>query len=54
MRFLERERATVAQLLPGLDESLRAVPVMELEGPSDPGIGLFRDSGGPGLLVPTA
>ncbi|MEV0351085.1 hypothetical protein AB0H88_35325 [Nonomuraea sp. NPDC050680] len=54
MRFLERERATVAQLLPGLDESLRAVPVMELEGPSGPGIGLFRDSGGPGLLVPTA
>ncbi|MFI7640516.1 hypothetical protein [Nonomuraea sp. NPDC049400] len=52
MRFLERERATVAKLLPGLDESLRALSLMELEGPSSPGIGLFRDSGGPGLLVP--
>ncbi|MET7339243.1 acyl-CoA dehydrogenase family protein [Nonomuraea sp. NPDC005650] len=54
MRFLERERATAAQLLPGLDESLRAVPLMELEEPSGPGIELFRDSGGPGLLAPTA
>ncbi|WP_433258492.1 hypothetical protein ACQPYK_23690 [Streptosporangium sp. CA-135522] len=53
MRFLERERATVAKLLPGLDESLRAVPLMELEDPNSPGIGLFRDSGGPGLLAPT-
>ncbi|MGV9384720.1 hypothetical protein ACWDRB_53535 [Nonomuraea sp. NPDC003707] len=54
MRFLERERATVAKLLPGLDESLRAVSLMELEGPDSPGIQLFRDSGGPGLLVPIA
>ena len=52
MRFLERERAILTKLLPGLDESLRAVPLMELEGPSSPGIGLFRDSGGPGLVVP--
>ncbi|NUP44212.1 MAG: acyl-CoA dehydrogenase [Streptomyces sp.] len=52
MRFLERERATAEKLLPGLDESLAAVPRMELEGPSSPGIQLFRDSGGPGLLVP--
>ncbi|MEV6039117.1 hypothetical protein AB0L65_48800 [Nonomuraea sp. NPDC052116] len=27
---------------------------MELEGPDSPGIQLFRDSGGPGLLVPIA
>ncbi|GCD93268.1 acyl-CoA/acyl-ACP dehydrogenase [Embleya hyalina] len=53
MRFLERERATTAKLLPGLDESLRAVPLMELESPDAPGIGLFRDSGGPGLVVPS-
>ncbi|MFI7134136.1 hypothetical protein ACIBQ1_51305 [Nonomuraea sp. NPDC050153] len=53
MRFLERERATVAKLLPGLDESLRAAPLMELEGPDTPGIQLFRDSGGSGLLVPS-
>ncbi|MCG5213798.1 acyl-CoA dehydrogenase family protein [Streptosporangium soli] len=54
MRFLERERATLAKLLPGLDEGLRAVPLMELEGPDSPGIQLFRDKGGPGLLVPSA
>ncbi|MER6945929.1 acyl-CoA dehydrogenase family protein [Nonomuraea sp. NPDC000554] len=53
MRFLERERATVAKLLPGLDESLRALPLMKLEGPDSPGIQLFRDSGGPGLLAPS-
>ncbi|WP_171166543.1 acyl-CoA/acyl-ACP dehydrogenase [Streptomyces sp. I05A-00742] len=54
MRFLERERAVVARLLPGLDESLRAVPLAELEGADGPGLVLFRDSGCPGLLVPAA
>ncbi|MFE3907501.1 acyl-CoA dehydrogenase [Streptomyces sp. NPDC059153] len=54
MRFLERERVTVAKLLPGLDKSLRAVSPAELADPSGPGIGLFCDSGAPGLLVPTA
>ncbi|WP_461012821.1 hypothetical protein, partial [Streptosporangium sandarakinum] len=44
----------MAKLLPELDESLQTVPLMELEGPSGPGIGLFRDSGGPGLVVATA
>jgi alkylation response protein AidB-like acyl-CoA dehydrogenase len=52
MRFLERERTTLAKLLPELDTALREVPLMELERPPSPGIGLFRDSGGPGLLVP--
>ncbi|MER6146093.1 acyl-CoA dehydrogenase [Streptomyces sparsogenes] len=54
MRFLERERAVAAELLPGLDEGLRAVSLTELEGADGPGLGLFRDSGGPGLLVPAA
>lgn len=54
MRFLERERAVLTKMLPGLDESLRAVPLMELESPRSPGIGLFRDSGGPGLVVPVS
>jgi alkylation response protein AidB-like acyl-CoA dehydrogenase len=52
MRFLERERATLAKLLPDLDPALRQIPLMELERPGSPGIRLFRDSGGPGLLVP--
>ncbi|MFF5103548.1 acyl-CoA dehydrogenase [Streptomyces sp. NPDC000134] len=54
MRFLERERNTLAKLLPDLDPALRETPLMELERPGSPGIGLFRDSGGPGLLVPEA
>ncbi|MER7399036.1 acyl-CoA dehydrogenase family protein [Streptomyces sp. NPDC000151] len=54
MRFLERERTTLAKLLPDLDPALREIPLMELERPGSPGIGLFRDSGGPGLLVPEA
>ncbi|MFK4541531.1 alkylation response protein AidB-like acyl-CoA dehydrogenase [Streptomyces tendae] len=52
MRFLERERATLAKLLPELDPALRETPLMELERPGSPGIRHFRDSGGPGLLVP--
>lgn len=54
MRFLERERAALTKLLPGLDEGLRDLPLMTLEGPESPGIGLFRECGGPGLLAPTA
>lgn len=54
MRFLERERATLAKLLPELDPALREAPLMELERPGSPGIRHFRDSGGPGLLVPEA
>ncbi|AWW40835.1 acyl-CoA dehydrogenase family protein [Streptomyces cadmiisoli] len=54
MRFLERERATLAKLLPDLDPALQETPLMELERPGSPGVGLFRDSGGPGLLVPEA
>ncbi|MFE6281484.1 acyl-CoA dehydrogenase [Streptomyces sp. NPDC057877] len=52
MRFLERERTTLAKLLPDLDPALREIPLMELERSGSPGIKLFRDSGGPGLLVP--
>ncbi|MFK0120041.1 acyl-CoA dehydrogenase [Streptomyces sp. NPDC090994] len=52
MRFLECERTTLAKLLPGLDPALREIPLTELERPGSPGIRLFRDSGGPGLLVP--
>ncbi|QOV39866.1 acyl-CoA/acyl-ACP dehydrogenase [Streptomyces ferrugineus] len=54
MRFLERERTTLAKLLPDLDPALRETPLMDLERPDSPGIRFFRDSGGPGLLVPEA
>ncbi|MFH8976809.1 acyl-CoA dehydrogenase [Streptomyces sp. NPDC017890] len=52
MRFLERERAALAKLLPDLDHALCEIPLMEMERPGSPGIRYFRDSGGPGLLVP--
>lgn len=53
MNFLERERATLRQCLPCLDDALAAVPLADLEGPATPGIDLFRDAGGPGLIVPS-
>src|SRR4051794_32473183 len=52
MTFLDRERATLEALLPGLDARLCDVPLLEHERPGGPGLGAFRAAGGPGLLVP--
>lgn len=52
MRFLERERAALRHCLPGLDEALAAIPLGDLERPESPGIKLFREAGGAGLIVP--
>jgi alkylation response protein AidB-like acyl-CoA dehydrogenase len=52
MGFLEDERAELAALLPGLDERLAAVPLLDLERPHTTAIERFREAGGPGLLVP--
>ncbi len=38
--------------LPGLDGRLAALPFMDLEAVGSPGIGLYRDAGGAGLLIP--
>ncbi|GHJ43225.1 oxidoreductase [Catellatospora sp. TT07R-123] len=54
MRFLERERAVLGKLLPGLDEALAAHGLTALERPGSPGIAAFREAGGPGLLVAAA
>ncbi|MGW7003190.1 acyl-CoA dehydrogenase family protein [Streptomyces sp. NPDC054933] len=54
MAFLDTEREELERLLPGLDAALAARPLEELESPSGPAIGLFRDAGGPALLVPAA
>ncbi len=51
--FLRTERTTLARLLPGLDESLARIPLMEMERPGNPALVLFREAGGPGLVVPT-
>ncbi|WP_157561460.1 acyl-CoA dehydrogenase family protein, partial [Mycobacterium sp. E802] len=53
VRFLERERAALNRLLPGLDEALTAQGLAVLERADAPGAGLFRAAGGPGLLIPT-
>ncbi len=53
MRFLDRERATLEQFLPGLDGLLSSIPLLEMERSGNPSIGAFRDAGGPGLLIPT-
>lgn len=52
LRFLQRERATMEQYLPGLDAKLAELPLSIMEAPGSPALQLFRDSGGPGLLVP--
>ncbi|MDT0380545.1 acyl-CoA dehydrogenase family protein [Streptomyces sp. DSM 42041] len=52
MRYLDRERTTLAKLLPDLDAALEAIPLANLEHRRSPGIRLFCESGGPGLVVP--
>ncbi|MET0864074.1 MAG: acyl-CoA dehydrogenase family protein, partial [Nakamurella sp.] len=52
MRMLEAERRTLEKFLPGLDAALAEMPLTTLESRDSPGLKLFRDAGGPGLLVP--
>jgi alkylation response protein AidB-like acyl-CoA dehydrogenase len=52
MNFLKHERAALEQLLPGLDAALGEFSLMEMERPGNPSIPLFRELGGPGLLIP--
>lgn len=53
MRLLATERATCERYLPGLDGKLASIPLMELESPGNPAIGLYRTTGGAGLVIPT-
>lgn len=53
MRLLRRERAFLERYLPGLDHELARTPLGELERPGSPGIRMFREAGGPALVVPT-
>jgi alkylation response protein AidB-like acyl-CoA dehydrogenase len=53
MNFLKQERATLEELLPGLDAALAQLPLLEMERPGNPSIPVFRQLGGPGLLIPT-
>jgi len=49
---MTEERCTLHALMPGLDEQLAAIPLERLESADGPAIQLFREAGGPGLLVP--
>lgn len=52
MRFLAAERAVLARLLPGLDETLAGMPLLDMERPGHGALRAFREHGGPALLVP--
>lgn len=49
--FLNKERTTLQKFFPGLDEELLKIPLMEMERQNSPAIKLFRQYGGPGLLI---
>jgi alkylation response protein AidB-like acyl-CoA dehydrogenase len=53
VNYLKPERATLEKLLPGLDAALAEIPLLEMERPGNPAIPLYRQLGGPGLLIPT-
>ncbi|MBV9161650.1 MAG: acyl-CoA/acyl-ACP dehydrogenase [Pseudonocardiales bacterium] len=52
MNFLHRERDCLERYLPGLDKQLAEVPLLDLERPNNPGLSMFRQAGGPALLIP--
>lgn len=52
MRFMSRELETAEKFLPGLDARLAEIPLEQLESPESPGLALFKEFGGTGLLVP--
>lgn len=52
MKFMELDRLTLERLVPGLDKALAEVPLEVLESRQSPAVRLFRESPGPGLLVP--
>ena len=52
MNLLRAERDALDAYLPGLDEYLREIPLLELERPGCGALQKFRELGGPALLVP--
>jgi len=53
MTFLRSARDRLDYYLPGLDKQLADIPLLELEQPGNEALAMFRQAGGPGLLVPT-
>jgi alkylation response protein AidB-like acyl-CoA dehydrogenase len=52
VRYLQPERNACARFLPGLEDALARLPPAERERPGGPALGLFRECGGPGPLIP--
>jgi alkylation response protein AidB-like acyl-CoA dehydrogenase len=52
MNFLHKERLTLEKFLPTIDEQLQAKSLLELEAKESPALQIFRELGGPGLLIP--
>jgi alkylation response protein AidB-like acyl-CoA dehydrogenase len=52
MTLLRTERDSLEEFLPGLDKYLSDVPLLELEKPGNGALAVFRELGGPSLLVP--
>ncbi|GAA0444841.1 acyl-CoA dehydrogenase family protein [Streptomyces sp. NPDC046215] len=52
MRTLDEAREVCERYLPGLLAKLAEIPLTELEKPGNPGLELFRASGGPALVIP--
>lgn len=53
MAFLDTERATLERLLPGLDAALSCHPLEKLESPGSPIVPLFKEAGGPAVMIPS-
>ncbi|GAB7006322.1 acyl-CoA dehydrogenase family protein [Nocardioides sp. AN3] len=52
MTLMKRERETLESFLPGLDKYLADRPLEELEAPGNGALEVFREVGGPALMVP--
>jgi alkylation response protein AidB-like acyl-CoA dehydrogenase len=52
MAYLEQERATLEKFLPGFDKALADSRLTALEADDGTAIEMFREVGGPGLIVP--
>jgi alkylation response protein AidB-like acyl-CoA dehydrogenase len=52
MNFLRTARDQLERYLPGLDKRLADIPLTEMEQPGNTALAIFREAGGPGLLVP--
>ncbi len=52
MSFLGPSREILDRYMPGLDKQLAGAPLLDMEKPGNNCLALFREAGGPALLVP--